>query len=278
MKQLTFKVEPGSNVTLPGCNPGYTADIPRNEADSQLDALTDELDDLQELLYAASIHSVLVIFQGMDTSGKDGVVRKVFSKVSPLGCHVSAFKVPTEEELAHDFLWRIHRRTPRHGEIGVFNRSHYEDVVVVRVHELVTKHVWQQRYGHINEFERMLTDNNTILLKFFLHISKEEQEKRLLAREKDVSKAWKLSPGDWKERERWDDYQTAYADALRECSTAYAPWYVVPADHKWFRNLAVAQTIVETLRPFREPWMTHLATVRQSVLPEVHTVRNNHTS
>lgn len=275
MKPFTFKVEPGSNVKLHNYDTRYDADLSRDIGEARLEELLTEFEELQELFYAASTHSLLVVFQGMDTSGKDGVTRKIFSRITPLACHVTSFKIPTEDELAHDFLWRVHRSTPRRGEIGVFNRSHYEDVVVVRVHNLVSEQVWQQRYQHINNFERLLTDTNTLVLKFFLHISKEEQEKRLHAREQAVIKAWKLSPGDWKEREYWDEYQLAYADALSECSTDYAPWHIVPADRKWFRNLAVASTVVETLRPFKDTWMAHLEQVQTTVLPAVEKLRRS---
>jgi PPK2 family polyphosphate:nucleotide phosphotransferase len=173
-------------------------------------------------------------------------------------CSVSSFKVPTEEELSHDFLWRIHAHTPRLGDIKIFNRSHYEDVLVVRVHKLVPKEVWRPRYTHINEFERSLADASTIILKFYLHISKEEQEERLLEREKDASKSWKLSVGDWKEREYWDDYTRAYEDALNECSSTRRPWFIVPADKKWFRNLAIAEVLRDALEPFKKSWLHQL--------------------
>jgi PPK2 family polyphosphate:nucleotide phosphotransferase len=242
-------------------------------AEAEFDALTTEIDDLQELLYGAGTHSLLVIMQGMDTSGKDGTVRKVFSKVSPLGSYVYSFKVPTEEELAHDFLWRVHRAIPRRGLIGIFNRSHYEDVLVVRVHGLVPEPVWRARYRMINDFEHLLASSNTIILKFFLHISKEEQEERLLAREQDVEKAWKLSAGDWREREHWDDYMAAYTEALERCSTAEAPWHIVPADRKWFRNYAVARTVVETLRPYAKDWLAYLGKVGAQRLEELRSYR-----
>lgn len=269
MKPFTFPVEPGQRVTLHDYDTRYDADISREDGEKEFEALTEELDDLQELLYAAGSHSLLVILQGMDTSGKDGTIRKVFSQVSPLGCRVQGFKVPTPEELAHDFLWRVHRVTPQKGEIVAFNRSHYEDVLVVRVHNLVPQDVWSKRYQQINDFERLLADTQTIILKFFLHISNAEQKERLLKREEDVEKAWKLSAADWKERRYWNDYQTAYEDALHACSTSYAPWHIVPADRKWFRNLAVATTIVETLRSYKETWLQSLDQMSTQALQEL---------
>jgi PPK2 family polyphosphate:nucleotide phosphotransferase len=232
--------------------------LERADGEERLAKLSAELTRLQELLYAASEEAVLIILQGRDTSGKDGTIRAVMGPLNALGCNVASFKVPTSEELAHDFLWRVHHRTPGHGEIAIFNRSHYEDVLVVRVHKLVPQNIWRARYEHINNFERLLTDSRTIVLKFYLHISKKEQEKRLLEREQDTEKYWKLSVGDWKEREFWNDYTRAYEDAINRCSTPYAPWYIVPADKKWFRNLAVAEAIVSTLKPYQNEWIKKL--------------------
>lgn len=208
----------------------------------------------QNLLYGAGTHSVLVVLQGMDTSGKDGTIKHVMSAINPIGCHVWSFKVPTAEELAHDFLWRIHRRTPARGMMAIFNRSHYEDVLVARVHKLVPRGVWQTRYDEINAFEQTLTNSGVILLKFFLHLSKDEQKQRLLAREQDSTKAWKLSVGDWQERAYWDDYTAAYEDALARCGTSWAPWHIVPADSKSYRNYIVARTIAERLEPYEHAW------------------------
>jgi PPK2 family polyphosphate:nucleotide phosphotransferase len=221
-------VEPGKKVDLSKIDPAADDGLSKADGVERTAELTDRLSELQEELYAASIHSVLVVLQGMDTSGKDGAIRKVFSSVNPQGCQVAAFKAPNEVELQHDFLWRIHRRTPAKGMIGVFNRSHYEDVLIVRVHDLVPRKVWKQHYQQINDFERLFADNQTIICKFFLHISRKEQEERLLAREQDVEKAYKLSPDDWKERRRWDDYMAAYQEALQRCTTAEAPWTIVP--------------------------------------------------
>lgn len=232
--------------------------LSRNEASTLFTRLTEEMVELQELLYAAAQKSVLIVLQGRDTSGKDGTIRHVTGPLNSQGCEVASFKVPTPEELSHDFLWRVHARTPERGHITVFNRSHYEDVLVARVHHLVEEEIWRKRFDHINNFERLLADSGTIILKFYLHISKAEQEERLLKREQDATKFWKLSVGDWKEREFWDAYTAAYEDALNHCGTEYAPWYLVPADKKWFRNLAVAEAIVKTLSPYKDEWMKQL--------------------
>ena len=231
-----------------------------------------ELDELQEWMYAAQTHSVLIVLQGLDTSGKDGTIAHVMASLNPQGCDVSSFKVPTPEEAAHDFLWRIHKQTPGKGLMMIFNRSHYEDVLVTRVHKLVTDDVVKDRYVQIRDFEKLLADNNTIILKFFLHISKDEQKARLEAREQDEQKAWKLSVGDWEERQFWDDYTAAYEDTLGATSSKCAPWYIVPADHKWFRNLAVATALVETLRPYKADWeeaLKKLGVERKAELAEV---------
>ena len=215
--------------------------------------LGQELAHMQELLYAAGDTALLIVLQGMDTSGKDGTIRNALNFVSPLGCRVASFKVPLPCRSRHMiFCGGFNPQTPGKGEIVIFNRSHYEDVLVVRVHELAKPDVWKARYEHINHFERLLTASNTLVVKFFLHISAEEQEERLLAREQDTTKAWKLSVGDWQERKRWDDYQAAYEDVLNKCATPDAPWFVVPADRKWFRDIAVLETLTDTLRPFRE--------------------------
>ena len=207
----------------------------------------DRLDELQYMLYAEGKRSVLIVLQGMDTSGKDGTIRHVMSGASPQSCKVTSFKVPTSHEAAHDFLWRIHEAVPEKGNIGIFNRSHYEDVLVVRVHKLVPKSVWSERYDEINRFEKYLTENGTTILKFFLHISNDEQKKRIEERIADPKKHWKLSEADLKEREFWDEYTDAYEDAIQHCNTKYAPWYIIPANHKWFRNLAVSKILVEAL-------------------------------
>jgi PPK2 family polyphosphate:nucleotide phosphotransferase len=242
-------VKPGTKVSLKDYNPDDTGDFRSEEqADDELKELLKELDRLQHLLYAENRRALLIVLQGMDTSGKDGTIRKVMSGVSPLGVQVHAFKAPNDEELAHDYLWRVHRRVPAKGNVGIFNRSHYEDVLVVRVHDLVPRKVWKHRYKQINHFEHILTQNDTVVLKFFLHISKDEQKKRLEARLNDPTRYWKFSVKDVEERRYWTDYRRAYEDALTQCSTEWAPWHVVPANKKWYRNLVVARTIVETLR------------------------------
>jgi PPK2 family polyphosphate:nucleotide phosphotransferase len=245
-------------VDLGKIDPKADGGLTKEEGIARFDELTLELGELQELLYAAQQQSVLIVLQGLDTSGKDGTIRSVLDEINPVGVRVASFKVPTDEELAHDFLWRVHPKTPGRGEFTVFNRSHYEDVLIVRVHELVPEAVWRPRYDHIKAFERLVADNQTIIAKFFLHISKEEQEERLLEREADVSKSWKLSAGDWVERQSWERYIEAYEDAINACAQPHAPWFVVPADRKWFRNLAIAETIVGLLRPYKDEWLKTL--------------------
>ena len=262
-----------SPLRLDTIDPRDTGRWRRDEAEARTGELAVELADLQEMLYAASRHAVLLILQGMDASGKDGTVRHVLGAVNPAGCRVVAFKVPTAEELAHDFLWRIHRQTPEKGMIVVFNRSQYEDVLIARVKSLVPETVWRERYAQINDFERMLAANGTIIIKCFLHISKSEQEERLWEREAEVTKAWKLSATDWRERRAWADYQTAYEDAIAACATAEAPWTIVPADRKWFRNMVVADTLVRRLRPFREEWLTILRQRGESELAAIRAAR-----
>ena len=235
--------------------------------------LGQELDELQEWLYAAQTHSVLIVLQGLDTSGKDGTIAHVMASMNPQGCDVASFKVPTPEEATHDFLWRIHKQTPGKGLMTIFNRSHYEDVLVTRVHKTVSDAVIDARYGQIKSFEKLLSDSNTIILKFFLHISKDEQKARLEAREQDEEKAWKLSAGDWEERQFWDDYTQAYEDALGATASKYAPWYIVPADHKWFRNLAVATALVETLRPYKPGWEEALKKIGEQRKAELAEMR-----
>lgn len=210
-------------------------------------ALNTRLERLQELLYADGRHKLLVVLQATDTGGKDGTIRRVFDGVNPAGVRVAAFKRPTPRELSHDYLWRVHRHTPGNGEMVIFNRSHYEDVLVVRVHGLVPEERWRRRYDHINAFERLLADEGTTIVKFFLHVSKEEQRERLQARLDDPTKHWKFSKGDLDERRRWDDYQSAFEEMLERTSTPHAPWYVVPADRKWFRDLVVSTVLVQAL-------------------------------
>lgn len=247
------------NINLAKYDPSDTKGISRADAPALSLELEQRLGMLQQLLYAANHQSVLLILQGLDTSGKDGTIKHVMGQINPVGCHVWSFKQPTPDELAHDFLWRAHRRTPARGMIAIFNRSYYEDVLVARVHELVPRAVWEQRYEQINNFERMLTQNGTIILKFFLHISKGMQRKRLLKREETPEKQWKLSVGDWRERDYWDAYERAYEDALGRCGTPWAPWAVVPSDKKWFRNLTIAREIVARLDPLASDWERELS-------------------
>ncbi|MEZ4561288.1 MAG: polyphosphate kinase 2 family protein [Thermomicrobiales bacterium] len=233
-------------------------DADRSNGEAELDRLTGQIGDLQNLLYAAGTDALLIVLQGMDTSGKDGVIRDVLDDVDPQGVHVWSFKVPTAEERSHDFLWRHHLHTPATSSIAVFNRSYYEAVLVEKVKGIASEAVIKTRYPHINDFELLLTQTRTIVLKFFLYISKEEQAERLVARQKDVAKAWKLSLGDWQERQYWDAYLEAYQQAIAATATTYAPWYVVPSDRKWYRNLAVAQVIAASLETYREQWIAGL--------------------
>lgn len=245
-----YRVRPGKKVDLDEWDPRETNayDGGKEKAAGELARLNEQLEILQELLYAQNRHKVLVVLQGMDTSGKDGAIRHVFEGVNPAGVRVASFKVPTPVELDHDYLWRVHPQVPGRGEMVIFNRSHYEDVLVVRVHNLVGEDIWSRRYAQINEFERMLAEEGTTILKFFLHISKDEQKERLQARLDDPNKHWKFSLGDLKERKLWPDYQKAYQDALSKTSTEWAPWYIVPSDRKWYRNLVIASVIVDCLQ------------------------------
>ncbi len=244
-----YIVPSGNKVTLASWDPNECGDFvnQKDEAKEKLNALTKQLEALQELLYAEHKRKILIVLQGMDTSGKDGTIRHVFEGVNPQGVRVAGFKIPTPIELDHDYLWRIHAQTPVKGEMVIFNRSHYEDVLVVRVHNLVTPDVWLKRYAQINDFERMLVEEGTTILKFYLHISKDEQKERLQARIDEADKRWKFNPGDLKERMLWDDYIAAYEEALSKTSTEWAPWYVIPANRKWYRNYVVATVIVEAL-------------------------------
>jgi PPK2 family polyphosphate:nucleotide phosphotransferase len=268
-----FRLKPGSKVNLAEIDPGYHADYQdENAAAAELMNYAQRLGELQALFYAENKHALLVVLQAMDGGGKDGTIHHVMSAVNPQGCSVVGFKVPTEEELAHDYLWRIHQHTPRKGQISVFNRSHYEDVLVVRVHNLVPKEIWEKRYNEINAFERQLVNSGTTILKFFLHIDKEEQLRRFRDRLDEPDKQWKISESDYTEREYWEDYQQAYMDALSKCNFNHAPWYVIPANHKWFRNLAISQILVEKLEELKmsypEP-SVDLAKIKQLYHAEV---------
>lgn len=245
----------GEQVTLSSLSTGDAGDLTKATAEPLLKSLKRQLTDLQELLYSAGSHSVLIVLQGMDTSGKGGTIKHVAGSFNPTGCRIVAFKKPVQEELDHDFLWRVHRHAPARGMIAIFDRSHYEDVLIGRVRNLVPEEVWQERYAHINAFERLLTrDSDTIVIKLYLHISKEEQAKRLRAREEDIDKRWKLNGADYVERERWDRYMEAYDAMLERCAGPDVPWHVIPADRKWFRNVAVAETLVSRLAPYERAW------------------------
>jgi len=241
-------VKPGAKVKLTARDPGATFGLDKEQALADLDVDRKRLFDLQYRLYAEKKNAVLVVFQAMDTAGKDGAIRHVMTGLNPQGCQVASFKKPTEEEMEHDFLWRVHKEVPRHGEVGIFNRSHYEDVLVVRVHRLVPKSVWRARYKQINDFENMLVANNVVIVKFFLHISKDEQKQRLQQRLDDPNRNWKVSLGDFEERKHWDDYQEAYEDAMAHTNSKHAPWYIVPANQKWVRNAVISEVLVKTLK------------------------------
>jgi PPK2 family polyphosphate:nucleotide phosphotransferase len=253
-----LRCDGSQHVDVAGVDTRSDGDIDQKAGKVELDALVKELGELQELLYAAGTDALLIVLQGMDTSGKDGTIRAVLSDMNVSGIHVWSFKVPTAEERAHDFLWRHHLHTPALSSVAVFNRSYYEAVLVEVVKGIVTPELAVSRYPHINYFELLLDQSRTVVVKFFLHISKEKQEERLLARQEEVEKWWKLSLDDWQERQRWDDYMAAYQAAINATATTWAPWYVIPSDRKWYRNLAVAQVLAETLRPHRDDWMAAL--------------------
>ena len=260
-------------VKLDRFDPGETAGLNKVQAVERTEALGQELAELTNLLSYAGRHALMVVVQGRDASGKDGIIRRVLGFANVLNADVVAFKRPTQDELAHDFLWRVHRHTPARGRLALFNRSHYEDVIAARVHKLVPSEVWKLRYSHINDFERLLQESNTIVLKFYLHISREEQYKRLVERERDPRTAWKLNVGDWREMPLWDETTRAYQDALERCSSPELPWHLVPADRKWFRNLAVIERLVVALRPFKKEWQDHLKSLRKQALKEIEAIR-----
>ena len=261
-----FLVKPHKKIRLADYDPADTSLMPDKEkVKVEIEQDLEQMRDLQDRFYAEHERAVLIVLQGMDTSGKDGTIKHVMSGVNPLACSALGFKAPAGEELDHDFLWRFQRVMPKYGHIGVFNRSHYEDVLAVRVHQLVPKKVWKARYDQINRFEELAVELGTVILKFYLHISKEEQKRRLEERLANPNKNWKFSLGDVQERALWDDYQEAYEDALNKCSTEAAPWYIVPADHKWFRNWMVATVIVDklkSLKPQYPPPKTDLTQIR----------------
>ncbi|NEX22657.1 polyphosphate kinase 2 family protein [Thiorhodococcus mannitoliphagus] len=243
-----FRVEPGSKVDLSRVDASFKD---RHESHTQalpeIERDRDRLRELQYRMYAEGKRSLLICLQGRDAAGKDGTIKHVLGAMNPQGCRVTGFKVPSAEEAGHDFLWRYHKAAPARGQVAIFNRSHYEDVLVVRVHDLVSKTVWSKRYAQINAFERMLHENGTHILKFYLHIDPEEQLARFKQRLDDPARHWKISDGDYAERPYWDEYTAAFEDALSQCSTDQAPWFIIPANHKWFRNLAIARIVAETL-------------------------------
>jgi PPK2 family polyphosphate:nucleotide phosphotransferase len=249
-----FWVRPGACVSLADYDPADTQGLKKKAARKELEAIKSRLNDVQTLIYATARYGVLVVLQGMDTSGKDGSIRHVMSAFNPQGCQVASFKVPTPLELAHDFLWRVHRVAPPRGMVGIFNRSHYEDVLVARVESLVPEAVWRTRYEAINAFEKLLADSGIVVLKFCLQISKEEQRERLERRLQNPHHHWKFHVLDLHARARWDDYQAAYEEALSRCSTEHAPWYVIPADRKWYRNLVISRILCETLERLHMEW------------------------
>ena len=244
-----FRVEHNSNLKLDKIDPDFkNKHEDKVSAEAEIAEHVDKMRELQYLLYAEGKRSLLVCLQALDAAGKDGTINHVLGAMNPQGCHVFGFKAPSKEELAHDFLWRIHARTPGKGEVVIFNRSHYESVLVERVHNLVPKEIWSERYDLINEFERGLVANGTHIIKIFLHISADEQLRRFKQRIDDPARHWKISESDYSERKLWDDYQKAYEEAISKTSTKHAPWYVIPSNHKWFRNLAVSNIIVDTLK------------------------------
>ncbi|BAZ24271.1 polyphosphate:nucleotide phosphotransferase, PPK2 family protein [Kalymmatonema gypsitolerans NIES-4073] len=264
-----YRVRPEQPIVLAGIDPNTSEGYKnKKDAEDELEHQRQRLQNLQERLYAEHNRSLLIVLQAMDTGGKDGTIKHVFGGLNPQGCQVWSFKKPSDEESSHDFLWRYHQRTPQRGMISIFNRSHYEDVLIVRVKQLVPQEVWQERYQLINEFEHMLTLNNIRVIKFFLHISKDEQKRRLESRLKDPNKHWKFSSNDIKERQFWDDYQAAFEDAINNCSTAYAPWYVVPANKKWYRNLVVARTIADTLESMNPQYPPAEVGLENIVVPD----------
>jgi PPK2 family polyphosphate:nucleotide phosphotransferase len=264
---------PGEKVRLDDVSAEPPKGMTREKAEPRLEELGRELFELQDQMFASKANSVLVVLQGRDTAGKDGSIKHVAGYLNPRGLNVASFGVPTAEEREHDFLWRVHRHAPRLGEFSIFNRSHYEDVLVVRVHQLVPKALWKERYGHILDFEELLAEHGTIVLKYFLHITSEEQKKRLLEREQDPATAWKLNVGDWKEREYWDEYTEAYEDAISKTAAKHAPWTVVPANAKWYRNLVIAESIVEALRAHRKGWRRKLEEIAAQAKTALATYR-----
>ena len=271
--KLATEIVDGTKVSLKDYATRADGGFSKESGLAKLAALGRELEELQELMFASGTHALLVVLQGRDTAGKDGAIRSLLRYDNVQSSRVVSFKVPNQKELSHDFLWRVHSEAPAKGGMTIFNRSHYEDVLAARVHALAPKEAIERRYDHINAFESLLLDSGTIILKYFLHISKAEQEERLLAREEDPRKSWKLSVGDWHERELWDEYTKAYELALTNCSPPKAPWHVISADRKWFRDLSIMQTLVETLRPYGRGWLETLEKLGESELAELKAYR-----
>ena len=265
--------EPGRKVRLGDLSAEPPEGMTREQAEKRFASLGEELFDLQDAMFGAKMHGVLVVLQGRDGAGKDGSIKHVAGCLNPRGVSVASFGVPSAEELQHDFLWRVHRHAPRLGEFAIFNRSHYEDVLVVRVHDLAPKKLWQARFGQIRDFEKLIATHGTIVLKYFLHITKKEQGKRLLEREEDPKTAWKLNANDWKERNYWDDYTRAYEDAISETAAEHAPWIVVPANAKWYRNLVIAESIVDALRDRGKDWLKKLEQMGKTAKAEIEAFR-----
>ncbi|HZB95641.1 MAG TPA: PPK2 family polyphosphate kinase [Herpetosiphonaceae bacterium] len=264
-----YRVEPGEKIRLADIDPNETEHYQKKkDVRDELKAQRLRIEELQARLYAENRQSLLIVLQAMDTGGKDGTIRGVFAGVNPQGCQVWSFKAPGTEELQHDFLWRYHQRTPPRGMITIFNRSHYEDVLITRVKQMITEDVWRHRYHMINEWEHMLTLNHTTIIKFYLYISKDEQKRRLESRLADPSKHWKFSSADVQERARWEQYMLAYEDAIRNCATAYAPWYIVPANKKWYRNLVIARTIADTLEAMNPQYPAAEEGLDKIVIPD----------
>ncbi|HEY0007317.1 MAG TPA: polyphosphate kinase 2 family protein [Tepidisphaeraceae bacterium] len=266
MSHHSHLIRPGTKVKLSEIDPGDTGRFKkktRKEAEAASAENLKAIHDIQEVLYAEGKHAVLVVLQAMDAGGKDGTIDYIFSGMNPQGCEVSSFKVPSSLEKLHDFLWRHHAEVPAKGMIGIFNRSHYEAVLVERVRKFAPEAVWKKRFNHINCFEQLLADEGTTIIKFFLHISREEQAERMRARLDDPTKNWKFNPGDLEERKLWDDYQAAYEDVLSKCSTEAAPWYVIPADKKWYRNYAISEVLRHTLEALKPKFPPPLADLEQ---------------
>jgi PPK2 family polyphosphate:nucleotide phosphotransferase len=267
------RLDGSRRVRLDAFDPAETDGLEKDDGLERIEKLGQELSELENLLTYAGTHGLLVVLQGRDASGKDGAIRKILEFSNIQQSYVHPFKVPTEEERAHDFLWRAHKAIPRRGHVTLFNRSYYEDVLAARVHRLVPEAIWKGRYAHINAFERLIADADVIVLKFYLHISADEQYKRLREREKDPRTAWKLNPEDWREVPLWDDFTEAYEDVLARCATHDAPWYLVPSDKKWFRNLAVMERLVLALRPYRKVWLETLKRMGKSAMKEIRGLR-----